>query len=204
MYRVALTGHRPKDIARFCQGQNPYDLHNRFWMSAMNTMLAHVAELLSQHPEGLELHSGMALGADTAWAGVIVIARKRFGADKIRFVADCPLPTQASRWPAQSQATWQKLVSLADDVRYTTTGPYYKACMEERNQQMINPSDECIAFWSGSTAGGTANGVRDAMNAGCRIYRIDPADPSSGRYIYWTDPADPSTGRYDPSTGRYL
>lgn len=185
MYRVCLTGHRPKDVAQFMpQGCNPYDLHNQFWMGLMNNLLTHIKDLLDQHPEGLELHSGMALGADMAWAGVIVVARNRFGADKIRFVADCPLPTQASRWPQKSQAVWQHVVSLADTVNYVTEGAYYPSVMEERNQMMIKDCDECIAFWSGKDHGGTYNGVQDARKNNVQIFQIKPQTvTSSGKYL---------------------
>lgn len=164
-------------------GLDPYDLANPYWQAVAKVLANHIKDLLKQHPDGLELHSGMALGADTIWAKVIVAARKHYGFNKIKFVADCPLPTQPSRWPKTSQQTWQKLVDQADVVNYVTKGQYYPAVMEERNQMMINPSDECIAFWSGSKTGGTANGVRDARQNQVKIWHITPQQPNKGEYI---------------------
>lgn len=178
MYRICLTGHRPKDLAQYMpEGASPYDLHNPFWMATIREFLRVISSQLSAHPEGLELHSGMALGADTAWAGAIVVARNRFGSDKIRFVADVPLPTQANRWPKRSQQIWHHLVDLADEVVYTSQGPYKPSVMEARNQQMILPSDLCIAFWDGKPYGGTFNGVQDAKKSPkTTLLRINPAD----------------------------
>lgn len=104
----------------------------------------------------------------------ILIAKKRFGR-RVQFVADCPLPTQASHWAPDSQRIWQTLIDSADRVDYTTTGAYTPGIMEERNRQMIVPSDLCIAFWSGKQYGGTYNGVRDAKQNGVPILRVDPA-----------------------------
>lgn len=174
-YYMALTGHRPKDVAQYMNGQNAYDYDNDFWRTAKQQLTSLVEQRLREHPEGLELHSGMALGADTVWAQVIAAEKQRHP-DQIRFVADVPLPTQAAQWPAPSQQLWQQLVNQADEVKVTSQGPYRPQVMELRNQQMINPSDETIAFWDGAEHGGTANGVRDAKNAGVILTQIKPQD----------------------------
>lgn len=178
MYRICLTGHRPKDLQQFMpDGANAYDLHNSFWLAVINRLYGVITAELQLHPEGLELHSGMALGGDMAWAGAIVVARQRFGADKIRFVADVPLMTQANHWRKSTKIAWQHLLDLADEVKVTSDGPYTPAVMEARNQQMINDSDLCLALWTGEIRphSGTCNGVRDALNAGVDLYRLDPA-----------------------------
>ena len=178
MYRICLIGHRPKDLTQYMpDGASPYDMHNSFWMASIREFFSVISSQLSKHPEGLELHSGMALGADTAWAGAIVVARNRFGSDKIRFVADVPFPTQANRWHKRSQQIWHQLIDLADEVVYTSQGSYSPALMEARNQQMILPSDLCIAFWDVRQYGGTFNGVQDAKKSPkTTLLRINPAD----------------------------
>lgn len=178
MYRICLTGHRPKDVVSFMpNGSDIYDMHNIYWRRVMGKLVAIILSNLQQHPEGLECHSGLALGADTAWAYAILIAQKRVAnPNLIKFVADCPLPTQACRWAKTSQSIWQKLINIADQVNYTSTGEYTPSVMEKRNQQMIIPSDLCIAFWSGKKFGGTYNGVRDAINHHVPILRLDPRD----------------------------
>ena len=173
-FRICLTGHRPKDVTQFIESGNIYDMHNPYWVQVINCLYHIIANELRKHPEGLELHSGLALGADTAWGAAILIAKKRFGR-RIQFVADCPLPTQASHWAPDSQRIWQILIDSADRVDYTTTGAYTPNIMEERNLQMILPSDLCIAFWSGKQHGGTYNGVQDAKQHGVPILRVDPA-----------------------------
>lgn len=172
-YYIALTGHRPKDVQQYMNGENPYDYDNQFWTQSRNSLMNLIERRLQEHPEGLELHSGMALGADTVWAQAIVAERQKHP-DQIKFVADVPLPTQASRWPEPSQKLWRSLVDQADEVKITSQGPYRPQVMELRNQQMINPSDETVAFWNGRQQGGTANGVRDAQKAQVRITQISP------------------------------
>ena len=93
-YYIALTGHRPKDVQQYMNGENPYDYDNQFWTQSRNSLMDLIEQRLQEHPEGLELHSGMALGADTVWAQAIVSERQKHP-DQIKFVADVPLPTQA-------------------------------------------------------------------------------------------------------------
>lgn len=174
MYRICLTGHRPKDLTAYMAGANPYNYSNVFWRSARHVFDRLIANSLAQHPEGLELHSGLALGADTVWAQAIIAARSQFGADRIRFVADVPLMTQASHWTQAGQQLWQQLVDAADRVDVTSDGPYQPRVMELRNQQMIFPSDVCIAFWNGKDHGGTFNGVMDAASHHVPIIWVDP------------------------------
>lgn len=161
LFRICLTGYRPKDVAQFIDGGDIYSMHNQYWVRVINRLYHIIADELRKHPTGLELHSGLALGADTAWGAAILIARKHFGR-RIQFVADCPLPTQASHWAKSSQRIWQILIDSADRVDYTSSGAYTPSVMERRNLQMIVPSDLCIAFWSGKQFGGTYNDVRDA------------------------------------------
>lgn len=174
MHRICLTGHRPKDLVDYMHGANPYNYSNPFWRSARRVFDWLIADSLAHHPEGLELHSGLALGADTVWAQAIIAARQKFGAERIRFVADVPLMTQATHWTPDGQRLWQHLVDSADQVDVTSDGPYQPRVMELRNQQMIFPSDVCIAFWNGKDHGGTFNGVMDAASHQVPIIRVDP------------------------------
>lgn len=175
-YSICLTGHRPKDVAQFMgKDVDIYDMHNPYWKRVIAKLCQIIKREMIVHPSGLELHSGLALGADTAWAAAIMIAKRHYG-DRITFVADCPLPTQSSHWSKSSQAIWRKIISSADIVKYTTTGKYTEGIMEKRNLQMIKSCHTCIAFWSGKPYGGTANGVRDARKFGLEILRLDPRD----------------------------
>lgn len=174
MYRICLTGHRPKDLVAYMNGANPYDYTNAFWTAARQVFDRLIADQLAHHPNGLELHSGLALGADTVWALAIISARQKFGADRIQFVADVPLMTQASHWTRAGQQLWQHLVDAADRVDVTSDGPYQPCIMELRNQQMIFPSDVCIAFWNGKDHGDTFNGVIDAASHHVPILHVDP------------------------------
>ena len=67
LFRICLIGHRPKDVTQFINSGNIYDMHNSYWVQVINRLYHIIANELRKHPEGLELHSGLALGADTAW-----------------------------------------------------------------------------------------------------------------------------------------
>ena len=78
---IALTGHRPPKLA-------DYDYNNIFYKRLYKKLDNIVKQALTGY-DYLELHSGMALGADTIWAKVIVDNKKQFP-DKIKFIADVP------------------------------------------------------------------------------------------------------------------
>ena len=78
---IALTGHRPPKLAG-------YDYNNIFYKRLYKKLDNIVKQALTRY-DFLELHSGMALGADTIWAKVIVDNKKQFP-DRVKFIADVP------------------------------------------------------------------------------------------------------------------
>lgn len=66
---IALTGHRPPKLAG-------YDYNNIFYKRLYKKLDNIVKQALTRY-DCLELHSGMALGADTIWAKVIVDNKKQ-------------------------------------------------------------------------------------------------------------------------------
>lgn len=176
-YSISLTGHRPNKFASFVKNDNAYDLNDPYYQNMQQKLEALIEKRIKQFPNGIECHSGMALGADQVWAKAI-IAEKEKHPSKIKFVADIPLKTQANKWPKKSQIVWQDMLNQADEINVADNGPYKPSIMEKRNQMMISRSNECIAVYNGDKSGGTANGVRDAEKFGCQITRLNPADLS--------------------------
>jgi uncharacterized phage-like protein YoqJ len=164
-FHIALTGHRPNKLAG-------YDLTHPFY-TALRAWLVAIIECGLARYQHLTLHSGMALGADTVWAEVIVAMRDQHPG-RIAFVAELPVMFQPSRWPnVHDRKRWQRLVDAADHVNvYAET--YSVACLHDRNRGMIRPADLLLAVWDG-TPGGTAGGVRIAQEQGIRIFRMTPA-----------------------------
>ena len=66
---IALTGHRPPKLAG-------YDYNNIFYKRLYKKLDNIVKQALTRY-DNLELHSGMALGADTIWAKVIIDNKKQ-------------------------------------------------------------------------------------------------------------------------------
>lgn len=162
-FTIALTGHRPTKLAG-------YDMGHPFYAELGHWLLGVIEGALLHYPR-LELRSGMALGADTVWAQQIVVARQRHP-DRVRFVADVPVMTQADRWPEPSRRLWRQLVDTADEV-VVYAQRYHVSCLHRRNEGMIAAADLVLAVWDGSS-GGTGNGVASARKMGKGVFVMTP------------------------------
>lgn len=67
---IALTGHRPDKLAG-------YNLNNPFYGRLHERLMKIIERALDNYPL-VECHSGMALGADTVWAEVIVECQEKY------------------------------------------------------------------------------------------------------------------------------
>lgn len=165
---MALTGHRPQKLAG-------YDLQQPYYERMENQLIKLIKTAL-RRCDKLELHSGMALGADTVWARVIIKMRDQYP-DRITFVADIPDWNQASLWPLESQSRWQYLMTQTDDVKTYSQGcddKSYAYILNQRNIGMIDACDILIAIYDG-TPGGTRNAVQYATKTKKLIHRIKPS-----------------------------
>lgn len=152
---MALTGHRPQKLAG-------YDLQQPYYERMENQLIKLIKTAL-RRCDKLELHSGMALGADTVWARVIIKMRDQYP-DRITFIADIPDWNQASLWPLESQSRWRYLMTQTDDVKTYSQGcddKSYAYILNKRNMGMIDACDILIAIYDG-TPGGTRNAVQYA------------------------------------------
>jgi len=163
-FHVALTGHRPDKLAG-------YDLTAPFY-TALRDWLVHIITTgLDRHPH-LTLHSGLALGADTVWSEAILQMR-RAHPERIEFVAEVPVMTQSSRWPAdRDKAFWETQVTNADLVNIYAES-YSPMAMQLRNEGMIGAAQLVLAVWDG-TSGGTGHAVRFAEQRGTPVFRMTP------------------------------
>lgn len=165
---ISLTGHRPTKLAG-------YNIHQDYYKRLQAKLESVIDQTLEQHDE-VELHSGMALGADTVWAMAIIEAKKKYPG-RVTFVADIPDYNQASRWPPYSQQHWKQLLDEADIVNTYEQGlddKSYAYILNQRNIGMIEPCDILIAIYNGDKTGGTANAVKYAVQHEKLIYRIKP------------------------------
>src|SRR6218665_1764205 len=117
MSSIALTGHRPTKL-------DGYDRTTPFYRRLQEELLRIALRALHASKEILELHSGMALGADTVWAEAISMLKQRYP-DRVRFVAHVPMPGQPDRWPAQARSHYPELLARGAALR-THAGPQHR------------------------------------------------------------------------------
>lgn len=166
-FHISLTGHRPSRLAG-------YDLSLPFYDRLREALALVVIQQLDANPsKHLVLHSGMALGADTAWA-MIILSVKEMHPGRISFVAEVPVMTQPDRWPNPlDRHRWSYLVGRADRTNVYAER-YNPGCLWDRNRGMIEAADLLIAVWDGHLGGGTAGAVAYARQRNIPILRLDP------------------------------
>lgn len=164
-YSISLTGHRPAAL-------DGYDLSTPFYRK-LEAGLHRIAERALERYGAVQLHSGMALGADTVWSKAALRLRDEHP-EEVYFVAEVPVLTQPDRWVGtKDKALWQEHVDTADVLRVYGES-YSVGFLHARNQGMIEAANLLLAVWNGSTSGGTAGAVRYAEKIGRKTHRIDP------------------------------
>ena len=150
---VCFTGHRPPKLHRT----------DPAFRAALSVAIDRAIA------DGFEAFiGGMALGADTAFAE-LVLEYRQAGAP-IRFIAAVPCADQDARWRAADRDRYRRLLQQADTV-VTICERYEPYCMNARNRYMIENSGRLIAAWDGSP-GGTAKTVELAEQYGREIIRL--------------------------------
>lgn len=165
---ISLTGHRPDKLAG-------YDLSKPYYTRLRNRLIVIIERALAKY-DVVECHSGMALGADTVWSQAIIHCKKKYGSDRIKFIAEIPDYNQSSRWLQENKDEWNHLMTFADKVNtyQKNDSRSYAYVLNQRNIGMIMACDVLIAVYNGDSIGGTANGVRDGKRLGKWITIIDP------------------------------
>ena len=159
---VCFTGHRPDKLGGYDENK-----------PIIKWVKKELEEAIDKAIEAgfTTFISGGALGVDQ-WAAEIIIEKKE-KYPNIKLVIAKPFPSQGRKWPASSRKRFHKICESADVVVDVSPDPYTREKMMRRNQWMVNKSDMVIAVWDGS-AGGTADAVDKAIEAGKPIYRINP------------------------------
>ncbi|RKJ52759.1 DUF1273 family protein [bacterium 1XD42-1] len=115
--------------------------------------------------------SGMAEGADT-WAAMVVLALKK---ENPALKLHCVLPCegQADGWSASARELYHSILEQADEVVYVNR-EYSKGCMLERNRYLVDHAACLLAVYNGEWRGGTAMTVRYARKLNRTVHIIDP------------------------------
>lgn len=206
-YVVALTGHRPfaPRNGRYrgnggvtSRNGDPYDMvmagdnYNGVWRSTQDYFEQYIRQLVQDHGQ-VEIHSGLAMGADLIWARAALNVRHELGDDKVHLVADIPFEGQENMGYGRGEQgrankmVYNRIKNMADAVvtygdrnQSRWVGPLY----EKRNQGMFMNADEGVEFAADeiydiidnneNAHSGTANGVKDIRNYGLKETRVDP------------------------------
>lgn len=115
-----------------------------------------------------EFRSGGAWGFDSM-AAIQVLHIKQIYPD-IRLNLILPCRNQTSKWTPQMRAVYERIKSAADDVR-VLYDQYTPWCMHERDRELVNGADVCIAYCAHSS-GGTAYTLSYAMEQGLKIINL--------------------------------
>lgn len=145
MVRVAVTGHRPDKLG----GYTAYEKHK--------AIRRHMRDFLEQAPDGeLVLLSGGALGIDQFWIEVGLFL-------ELPVIAVLPFKGYDSKWPIASQQKYASLLDQCHEVTYIGT-EYSHEIYQKRNEFLVDNSDVLVAYYDGSSDGGTRNCIDYAIS----------------------------------------
>lgn len=172
-YKIALTGHRPDGLPV----RDAYNLNQNYYKRMYHWLRNKLINEIKNHGH-IEAYSGLALGCDTVWAFAILSVKEDYP-NQITFVAAIPDYNQSSRWRSDvDKRRWSSFIRSADKIIDTSKiypNVSYGQLLQLRNLQMIDPADELIAIYNGSThRSGTGNAVQSAKNKSKNITIVHP------------------------------
>lgn len=120
-----------------------------------------------------EFYVGGALGWDTMAAYAVIKLRERCDRIKMHLVLPCSNAEQTKGWSQVQIADFNKILSLADSVEYTSD-KYYNGCMKVRNARLVECASECcICYYNiNDYRSGTGQTVRMAQKKGIQIINL--------------------------------
>ncbi len=142
-YTCCFTGHRPNKISYIYDEKSIKFLFLKF---KLKRTIKHFIK------KGyIYFISGMALGIDIMCAELVLKLKKKYF--KIQLECAIPCKNQTNRWGDKNIEKYNKILSLADKVTYTSNCDYFNGCMQKRNKYMIDNSTLLIAVFSGANGG---------------------------------------------------
>lgn len=111
---------------------------------------------------------GMARGADTYCAELVLALRQQY--PDITLEAAIPCPSQSDAWLPEEQARWRSMVERCD-FETVVQDHYGPGCMQRRNRYMVDHAARLIAVFDGQE-GGTRRTVEYALRCGLEIVYV--------------------------------
>ncbi len=115
-----------------------------------------------------DFYNGGAIGFDMLSAEAVLELKGIYPHIKLHIIQPCA--DQTKLWRGDSVVRYEKIISLADEVKCLSP-VYYNGCMQARNRYMVDNSGLCIAYLT-STTGGSAGTVRYAEKNGVTVINI--------------------------------
>ncbi|MBQ7338164.1 MAG: DUF1273 family protein [Clostridia bacterium] len=112
--------------------------------------------------------AGGALGFDTLAALKVLELKASY--PQIRLHLYLPCRDQTKFWNDDEKYLYQEILTRADDIHYTTD-LYTDGCMLQRNREMIDGCDICVAYFQ-KYGGGTGYSYRYAQRNGVQIINL--------------------------------
>ena len=125
-----------------------------------------IAELCSRG--ATVFRAGGAMGFDTLAALIVLEMKKEFPQIRLELVLPCR--DQTKDWDEISRRTYHYIMQKADCCRFLFDS-YFEGCMLERDRQLVDGSDVCVAYCAHSQ-GGTAYTYTLAMRDGLEIINL--------------------------------
>ena len=160
--RCAFTGYRPAKMPFGYDEQSPLCLD-------FKKRLRETIEVLVLQGY-LHMISGGAQGMDMMAAEAVLDLKAQY--PDLTLEIAIPYERQASKWPSEEQARWQRCIDAADMVT-VISHEYSKSCFFARNRYMVEQADLLLACFDGKE-GGTKMTVEYAHRVGCRVCLIPP------------------------------
>lgn len=123
-----------------------------------------------------DFYAGGALGWDMLCEQTVIDLREKFPQIRLHLVLPCSSEEQTAKWNDMQKAKYQKIMSDADTVQYTSEH-YYNGCMKARNARLAELADCLVCYYDNRSRSGTGQTVRMASDRGINI--INLAETSS-------------------------
>lgn len=115
-----------------------------------------------------QFRTGGAQGFDTVAALKILELREMY--PDMQLCLFLPFPEQDARWSEVARRTYRYVLERADEVHYVREH-YTKLCFFERNRQLVQGSNFCIAYCVSSDSG-TGYTFRQALKEGLTVLNL--------------------------------
>lgn len=144
--------------------------HRQISLAHLNRLPALLEkEILALYDAGITtFRNGGAIGFDTVAALKVIALRQKHPSMRLEMWLPCR--EQDAKWPPDQRECYAYILSQADKITYVSEH-YTRFCMLERDRQMVDGSDVCVAYCL-QTRGGTGYTCQYAVKQGVALHNL--------------------------------